>query len=144
MHWLIGGIAVLGFATFGCASGGLDLMAHRHMFDQSQRSYTQFVRWGDFDRASEFVEPEHRAEFLAETAGFGNVRISEYEIRKLEFSDGMRTATVDVTYQAYDISTLLVRSFDETQEWSRNRMTNVWLLRPRLEQLRSGIASLRD
>ena len=51
-------------ALFACAS--LDPWGHKRDLEDAQRSYTRMVRWGDFEKASQWVDPDHLERFLEE------------------------------------------------------------------------------
>jgi hypothetical protein len=88
-------------------------------FSEIQKHYTKLVRWSQFDRAREFVDPEAIAAFESQAATFGTVQFTDYAIRGVTFSDDGSTATVRVTYYAYVRTALVAFAFDEEQEWRR-------------------------
>ncbi|HSJ99076.1 MAG TPA: hypothetical protein VLC53_18515 [Myxococcota bacterium] len=88
-------------------------------FSEIQKHYTKLVRWSQFDRAREFVDPEAVGAFESQAAHFGRVQFTDYAIRGVTFSEDGSTATVRVTYYAYVRTALVAFAFDEEQEWSR-------------------------
>jgi len=88
-------------------------------FTEIQKHYTKLVRWSQFDRAREFVDPEAVGAFETQAATFGRVHFTDYAIRGVRFSEDGSTATVRVTYYAYLRTALVAFAFDEEQEWSR-------------------------
>jgi hypothetical protein len=88
-------------------------------FVEIQKHYTKLVRWSQFDRAREFVDPEAIETFETQAATFGRVHFTDYAIRGVTFSDDGSTATVRVTYYAYVRTALVAFAFDEQQEWTR-------------------------
>jgi hypothetical protein len=88
-------------------------------FSEIQKHYTKLVRWAQFDRAREFVDPEAIGAFETQAATFGRVHFTDYAIRGVTFSEDGTSATVRVTYYAYARTALVAFAFDEEQEWSR-------------------------
>jgi hypothetical protein len=123
----------------GCAGpGGLDLLNRGRSLDDAQKRYTRFMRWAEFARASEYVDPAEREAFLARTAELGDVRFTDYELRSQEVGPLLREATIEVTYWAYRLSTAAETSFEERQHWYREESGNVWRVRTLLQERSPG------
>lgn len=122
-----------------CLATGLgclgDPMGRALALEDAQLRYTQHVRWGNLDAASEFVDPELRGEFLRQAPAFEAIRITEYEIGRIEYGEDRASATVHVTYRAYSLASLEERRFEERQSWVRPGTGNTWWVRPRLAGL---------
>ena len=105
----------------------------------TQREYTNLIRWGRIERASELVDPEMREEFLGFLPAFEQIRITDFEIGKLNFQlENEYEASVTVTYRGYSLALLTEQSIREKQEWYRPEgMGNTWLVRPEI----AGIAN---
>ncbi len=126
-HLLTLGLAA---AAIGCAVFG-DPLGRRDELEQLQLQYTQALRWGDLEDASEFVVPALRASFLERAAALERFRISDYDIGKIRFEDDVERASVTVTYRGYSVASLVEQSLRETQEWSRE--DGEWTVRPRFD-----------
>lgn len=108
--------ALLAGVAFGCAT----TPGFRETnFAEIQKHYTKLVRWSQFDRARELVDPEAMGAFETQAQVFGRVHFTDYAIRGVEFSPDGDTATVSVTYYAYERTALVAFAYDEHQEWSR-------------------------
>src|SRR5690606_6777273 len=59
----------------GCASLGGE---SEFVFEYSQKKYTQYIRWSQFDRAEKFVAPESSAAFQQLKASLRDVRFTDY------------------------------------------------------------------
>ncbi len=124
-------------ASPGCISLS-DPMGWRNALKNSQLTYTQSIRWGNLEKAGEFVDPELREEFLQVATAFANIRITDYEIGSIHYTSSSE-ATVNVTYRAYARSTYLDRVIRETQEWRRTSIGGQWRVRPTIQKLVAGI-----
>ena len=124
----------------GCTTLFTDPLGRRDALEEQQRSYTQLIRWGDVERAAEFVDPEMRADFVAYAPAFDAIRITDFDIGKIEY--GEDEATVTVTYHAYGLSTFVEKRIRETQRWVRAG-GNSWQVRPQIEGLVDAFSEVR-
>jgi hypothetical protein len=128
-------VAAAGLLTgLGCAAFS-DPMGREDALASAQLRYTQNVRWGNLDAASEFVDPEVRDAFLGQAKAFEAIRITEYDIGRIDYGEDRRTAQVHVTYHAYAPASVEERRIEEEQHWSRPGSGNTWLVRPELAGL---------
>ncbi len=88
-------------------------------FEDSLRTYTKLVRWGELERASLFVEPDMRAEFLALKDNMERLHFTDFDIGPPHFRQENDHAHVTVTYTVYDERTLIERKLTEIQRWNR-------------------------
>jgi hypothetical protein len=118
-------VALLGaFGVLGCAT----ISDPALMFKETQRQYTQLMRFTEFAKAGHFVAPDARSEFRDATTALGDLRFSDYEVRDIQ--DLGNTATAEVKYIGYRTSDPVVVTYVETQEWERDG--GVWLVRPHM------------
>jgi len=138
----------LGFAlltTLGCAGSifGLD-SAKEIALEESQRKYTELMRWGEIEGASAYVDPASIAAFLDTAELFHDIRFTDFETGPLQFGDDSETATVNVVYHAYSTRTLVEKSFREHQQWYREANAgNSWRVRPNLEAIAKQLGGVR-
>ena len=132
-------------AASGCANSSIgDLAGKKNSLEEAQRRYTELVRWGEIERASAFVDPELRIEYLEYAAVFDGIRFTDFETGALQFRDADDKATVFVVYHAYSLSTLVEKKIRERQEWYREgTMSNSWRVRPDLRQIVAGVTGAR-
>ena len=116
----------------------IDPWTHEYNLENAQLAYTQSMRWGKCEQASQWIAPADRPRFFREAEQLQDVRISEYDIGELEMADGGKSATVRVSYRVYDMRTLIEREVRETQEWSFAE--NGWQVRSKIGSLREGSA----
>ncbi|HEY8154178.1 MAG TPA: hypothetical protein VII72_08635 [Myxococcota bacterium] len=124
-RWLVL-CALLLLGPTGCITWFTDPMGHKAAFDQIQRQYTQYLRWGEIGKASAFVDPALKEAFLAQAPVFETMRITDFEIGELEYTSD--SAKVSVTYQGYSLETFVERKIREDQTWYREG-NNRWLVR---------------
>jgi hypothetical protein len=133
MTWRLLGLLPLLGAGLACAALG-DPMGRERALADAQLHYTQHVRWGNLEAASEFVDPALRPGFLEQRPAFELVRITEYEIGRIDYGDDRESATVRVTYHAYSLASLEERRIEERQRWVRPG-GNTWFVQPELAGL---------
>jgi hypothetical protein len=115
----------------GCVSP-TDPMGRERALEESQRRYTNLMRWGEIEKAAEFVDPALRQEFLGQAAEFEGIRITDFEIGSIRF-DADDEASVKVTYRGYSVGTFLEQPIHEHQKWFRTGIGNAWWVRPEIE-----------
>jgi type IV pilus biogenesis protein CpaD/CtpE len=127
---LLGATAML----LGCAT--IDPWGHRRNLEDAQRTYTRMVRWGDFLKASVWVDPDLVERFMEDSEKLSDVRFTDYEIGVLDVEGD--SASVRVRYQAYHAATLLEGTLHETQDWYYE--DGKWRVRPQLAGIQKGMA----
>ena len=101
-----------------------------------QRRYTRLVRWGEFSKASAYVDPELLEAFLREANALSDLRITDYEIERIDVAQDGKAATAFVNYRAYWLARPVeLPPLLEAQEWYRDPDTGGWRVRPHLAQL---------
>ncbi len=129
------GLVGAGLLGAACAATFADPLGRENSLEETQRQYTQLVRWGEIEKASAFVEQDGRAALLAHGPRLETIRITDYETGSIEYQSGDE-ATVTVTYRAYSLATALEKEINEKQAWSRAPgLKNVWLVRSELPAL---------
>jgi len=130
--------AALLLATgLGCTHSTLaDPTGRLSALEEAQSRYTQLVRWGELKRAAAYVEPEMVAEFLSYQPLLDQIRITDTDADEVKLDPSQDSATVGVVYHAYSYNSFQERKIYETQEWKRyDGMSNVWLVRPQIEEI---------
>jgi hypothetical protein len=135
MYKTFGWVLLLGLAL-GCRT--LDPWGDQTRLEEAQRSYTQMMRWGDFERASVWVDPEELERFFQDAETLTDVRVSDYQIGNLEVGDDGDTASVRVSYRVYSMASLVEKEVLEVQDWYYDDEQSRWQVRPKLALLRRG------
>jgi hypothetical protein len=125
----------------GCITWFIDPMGRKAAFDDTQRQYTQALRWGEIEKASAFVDPELRAAFLAQQSVFEAMRITDFSIGEVDYQPD--SAKVTVTYQGYSLESLVERKVREEQKWHRESGSNRWLVRTDVTAFAKGFGEAR-
>ena len=133
-------IVLLGIS--GCLNRITDPLDRRGAFKETQTRFTQYVRWGKFEQAGRFVDPEIRAEFMSYAPSFSDLRFSEYEITRVDIQDGVRSASVDVRITAYRLSMPFERTVDLTEEWKRDDETGAWTVKVDIRKLHDTLTGV--
>ena len=123
-----------------------DPMGRHDSLIRAQREYTNALRWGNPDIAVHFVHPDLRDAFVAELEEFKQIRVTDYDVGKVEWGEEQATATLVVTYHAYSLSSMIEMEIRETQQWERlsqEKLKNDWVVRPEIEGLIDKVANLR-
>ena len=126
--------------NLGCAFGEIywtDPFKREFTLDRIQSRYTALVRFGNFIKASQYVDPEMTDEFISTFPSQDDLVFTDHESERIVFEEesGRTNATVRVTYTAYYTHSPVVFEITETQHWYREGVTNHWLVRPEFEGL---------
>lgn len=127
-------------SALGCAFGEFrpnDPFDREWSLEQAQHRYTTLVRFGDFDRASEFVAEDEREAFMDRMDALDEARFTDYDSDPVELDEEMQTATIEVVYTIYTPSIPFEFEVTETQVWSRDGLTNNWRVRTLFEGLQN-------
>lgn len=95
---------------------------------ESARLYNDYVRWGNLDRAAQFVDPADRTAFLAAQAKKADVRYTEFRIGPVDFPPESTEATVRIIRSFYRQSDLTEASESVLQHWVRKG--DHWYVKP--------------
>jgi hypothetical protein len=129
----------------GCASSLADPTGRFNSLEEAQRRYTKLVRWGEIKRASMYVEPELRDEFVSYATVFEKIRITDTDTDEIRLDPGESSASIDVIYHGYSNATFIEKRIFETQQWTRHDgMKNIWLVKPEIEQLAAAFVGKRS
>lgn len=132
---LIAVMAALFTLCLGCTTPpGEDPRGDPQGLEDTQRRYTQLVRWGEIEKASTFVDPEARDDFLGYVADFEAIRITDFENGPFDMDGEPGTATVEVTYHAYSLRTMIEQKIRADQVWYvEGEEDEIWRVRPELD-----------
>lgn len=123
----------------GCAAISLkDPMHHEDMFEESMRTFTQYVRWGNFNGAALYVVDEQQDELLELAPQLSDVRFTDYEVLRKDLNDDRNAATVDVVFTGYRLSSPISRTMRLHQVWKRTGMSE-WRVTIELGPMREAL-----
>ena len=136
-------LVLLAALSLGChAVSFKDPMHREDEFVDHMRTFTQYMRWGNFNGASTYVVEDQKDEFLSLAPQLSDVRFTDYEILRRDLNEERTKATVDVVLTGYRLSSPVSRTVRLRQEWQRTP-SNTWEVRvelgPMLEAL--GLAA---
>ena len=130
-------LLVLGSLLCGalaCAYGEYapnDPMGNNFSLTQAHKVYTDAVRWSKFDEASAFITPPERAAYLAEMPDFDEGRFTDWTAGEWisDEEDASESATIEVTYRAYSMTSPVEFKVKERQSWSQDPEEKFWHLK---------------
>ncbi len=131
-------ILSIGLVLGACAIDPTDLSGRRQHFEESQRKFSQLLRWGQVNQAARFVVPDQRREFMKLGPDMSDLQFSDYEILYVDLAEDRQQATVDVRYSAFHRASLVTRDVSLSQEWKIDE-TGEWQVTLDLEHLRTAL-----
>ena len=127
------------FGVSGCTSMLTDPLDRRGQFEDTHEAFTQYVRWGKFEEASQFVDPGMRARFMAFSPELSDLRFSDYEITRVDIGEKLQSASIEVRFTGYRLSMPIERSVRLVEEWTRDEATGAWTVKLDIEKLRDTL-----
>jgi hypothetical protein len=108
-----------------------DPMGNNFSLTQAHKVYTDAVRWSKFDEASAFITPPERAAYLAEMPDFDEGRFTDWTAGEWisDEEDASESATIEVTYRAYSMTSPVEFKVKERQSWSQDPEEKFWHLK---------------
>ncbi|HEU4427290.1 MAG TPA: hypothetical protein VFT98_00925 [Myxococcota bacterium] len=132
-------VVSLSAGGLGCAAISLkDPMHHEDLFEESMKTFTQYVRWGNFNGAALYVVDEQQDELLELAPQLSDVRFTDYEILRKDLNDDRNEAKVDVVFTGYRLSSPISRTMRLHQEWKRTGMSE-WRVTIELGPMREAL-----
>ena len=129
--WLLGGCAVL-MQGAAVATYPLD---KKGTFEEIQQHYTSNIRFGLFEDAKPFVEPELQPRFQEAMDRFRELRFSDYATESIDINPARTQATAVVRFRGYSLSSPFEREIRVVQRWRRQVPTQNWYVTPDFDTL---------
>ena len=129
--WLLGGCAVL-MPVAEVVTYPLDKKA---TFEEAQKKYTTNIRFGLYEEAKPFVEPELQPRFQEAMHRFRELRFSDYTTESIDINPARTEATAVVRYRGYWLSSPFEREMRVVQRWRRQVPTHDWYVTPDFDAL---------
>jgi len=139
-----GWIAVIALGLAACVSPS-DPWERAEALKESQRKYAEALRWGNFEKAAQYVDPQMRSDFLSFADAFETIRITDYDIGEVSLDEKtLAQAEVDVIYRGYVLPQYVEKRVRDHQVWYRDKESgNEWRVRPEFAALLDGIGAHR-
>ncbi len=131
------GLALLALLG-GCAIDLNDPYQARDRLKDTQREFTQYLRWGVIEKAAQFVVPEQRAEFETLAPNLTDLRLTDYETLSVETIDENH-AKILVRFRGYSMSSPIERTIDIEQDWTFDVEAAVWMVSLEVGRLRKAL-----
>ena len=141
MRLLVSLLALSACLLSGCAVGlGIaEVVTYpldkKETFKEAQKKYTANIRYGLFEDATPFVEPELQPRFQEAIPRFRELRFSDFRIESIDIDSKKTRATAVVQYRGYWLSSPYERKIRVVQHWRRQVPTQNWYVTPDFDTL---------
>jgi hypothetical protein len=115
------------------ASGCVSAITDRKLNDEGLREavtiFNDAIRWRDYQQALVWVPPQQRDVFWKQTdAVQDNLRIVDYQILRLDFSERTTIGSTDLRYRYYSLTNPRIESVTLHQKWRWDEVNHQWLV----------------
>lgn len=110
-------------------------MDKKGTFKEIQAAYTANIRYGMYDKALVYVEPELRESFKAMQHRYNEIRFTDYVIERVDINSGSTEARAVVRYEGYWLSSPFQQEIEVVQQWRRAAPSQTWFVTPELDEL---------
>jgi len=110
-------------------------MDKKGTFKEIQAEYTANIRYGMYEKALPYVEPELRESFKAMRKQYEEIRFIDYVIERIEMNEAKTEATAVVRYEGYWLSSPFQQDIEVVQKWRRTPPSQSWFVTPELDSL---------
>jgi len=132
-------VAALIALSSGCYMFSISDPMHREDdFTDAMRTFTQYVRWGNFNGAALYVVDDQKDGFMALAPQLTDLRFTDYEILRQDLNEERTEATVDAILTAYRLSSPISRTIRLHQVWKRTE-SNDWKVSVELAPMREAL-----
>lgn len=112
-------------AKFGRYSGA----GRAKLLEEGSLDYNKFIRWQEWERASNFVRPAEQSTFKEKLEDLEEIfRITEFQIQDTHVAPEGRSAKVKVVYRYYRLPSITERKMVVTQKWVWSDEGNHWVI----------------
>lgn len=97
-------------------------------FDETTRLYGRLLRWREFDGAVNMIRHQDESTVEISLDGFDDLRVTDYEIKKVVMGEDLKTAVVEADISYYFETTNVVKELRDTQSWWYLEEAEKWFL----------------
>jgi hypothetical protein len=120
-------IFFLALITLSCATAGHKDLKVKKALTQSVDMFNSDIRWQDYDAARTFIPKIQEDRYWAEIDRMKHdIRLTEYEVRDIVFSENCLIAWVTVHYQYWSLQSPILRNATVKQTWRFEEPKNAW------------------
>ncbi|MEJ2099917.1 MAG: hypothetical protein P8X68_08060 [Desulfobacterales bacterium] len=119
-------VCVVLFLTLGCA--GIQTGKRMTLFDDTARAYLRSIRWGDYEAAYAFKNPQTIDRKMPDFEDLRQIRVTAYNVKQTILSEDKTTILRIVDFQYYRTSNVTVKNLIDRQKWEYDPEENRWYL----------------
>ena len=110
----------------GCASTQKNKTLNT--FDERSRLYGRLLRWREYEGAVNMIRHQDESEVKVNLEDYKDVRVTDYEIKKVIMDEDLKTAVVQAEIAYYIETTNSVTKLRDTQNWWYVEDAETWFL----------------
>lgn len=140
-RWAVVAAVALAVALLPACEGSFakySTSARVKQLHEAVTDFNKYIRWQEWERASDFVTPDDRSEFKSKLQEFEEeLRITDYEIRDTDVQEPeSKFAETVVLYRYYLLPSITEKKVRTTQDWVWSETENRWVVKSPLDFLK--------
>jgi len=97
-------------------------------FDERVRLYGRLLRWKEYEGAVNMIRHQDESSVEVDLDAFKDLRVTDYEIKKVVMGDDLKTAEVEAEISYYFETTNSVETIRDMQSWWYMEDASTWFL----------------
>ena len=110
----------------GCST--VDTKKKSTTLHNATRAYENFIRWGDYESAISFINPEVMTEPLPDPESLKRYRVTSYEVMTNSMSSDQNEALQVVEIRYYNEDNMREVTIRDRQTWKYDEAATSWYL----------------
>ncbi len=97
-------------------------------FDERIHLYGRLLRWKEYEGAANMIQHQDESSVEIDLDTYKDLRVTDYEVKKVEMGDELKTAEVEAEIDYYFETTNSVETIRDKQTWWYNEEAETWFL----------------
>ncbi len=97
-------------------------------FDETTRLYGRLLRWREYEGAANMIRHQDESSVEINVDDYKDLRVTDYEIKRVEMGEDLKTGVVVVDISYYFETTNAVNTIRDTQNWWYLEEAEKWYL----------------
>lgn len=97
-------------------------------FDSATKRYGRLIRWKEYEAAVNMIRHQDESSVEVDIDAYKDLRVTDYEIKKVTMGDELKTAVVDAEITYYFETAITLKTIRDSQNWWYSEEAEQWYL----------------